>query len=71
MSKIVVETNYSRFKPVGQNDMCATCPSSCKTSCARVLMQKHDINEEEDFKDFNEEEDFKKFKAESNLKEGK
>lgn len=52
MGKVVVETNYTRFKPVGQNDMCATCPSSCKTSCARVLMQSHEIDEEKDFKDF-------------------
>ncbi len=52
MGKVIVETNYSRFKPVGQNDMCATCPSSCKTSCARVLAQSHEIHEEEDFKDF-------------------
>lgn len=60
MGKIVVETDYRRFKPVGQNDMCASCPSSCKTSCARVMMQSHEIDEEEDFKDFKVEFDFQK-----------
>lgn len=52
MGKIVVESNYRRFEPVGQEEMCANCPSSCKTSCARVLMQKHDTNMEKDFEDF-------------------
>jgi len=52
MGKIVVETNYRRFEPVGQEDMCANCPSSCKTSCARVLMQNHDIDKEKDFEGF-------------------
>ncbi|HAQ39604.1 MAG TPA: hypothetical protein DCM73_01400 [Clostridiales bacterium] len=60
MGKIVVETNYRRFQPVGQSDMCASCPSSCKTSCARLMMQSHEIDEEEDFKDFKVEFDFQK-----------
>lgn len=59
MGKIVVESNYRRFKPVGQSELCATCPSSCKTSCARMLEYSHEINKKEDFfKDFKVE-DFK------------
>lgn len=54
MGILIVESNYRRFDPVGQNDMCVTCPSSCKTSCARMLMAKHDIDEEHDFEDFND-----------------
>lgn len=67
MGKVIVETNYSRFKPVGQNDMCATCPSSCKTSCARVLAQSHEIDEEEDFKDFKVEFNFNKADEKFNI----
>ncbi len=44
MSKIIVESDYRRFKPVGQDDACADCPSGCKTSCARKLMENHEIN---------------------------
>lgn len=52
MGKIVVETNYSRFTPVGQSEMCKSCPSACKTSCARILMKSHEINEKKDFENF-------------------
>lgn len=52
MGKIVIESNYSRFTPVGQDDMCSSCPSSCKTSCARILMKPHEPDIEKDFKDF-------------------
>lgn len=34
MGKHVVETNYHRLDPVGQNEMCKNCSSTCKTSCA-------------------------------------
>jgi len=30
MGKIVVETNYRRFQPVGQSDMCASQKSDDK-----------------------------------------
>lgn len=63
MGKVIIESNYRRFDPVGQSEMCENCPSSCKTSCARMMMAKHDINEEQDFKDFK---DLRKFKK--NLK---
>lgn len=43
MSKIVVESKYRRFKPVGQDDKCADCPSGCKTSCVRKQMDGHDL----------------------------
>lgn len=43
MGKIVVETNYKRFAPVGQGDLCENCPSGCKTSCVRVLAAEHNI----------------------------
>ncbi len=52
MGKVIVETNYRRFEPVGQNEMCEDCPSSCKTSCARLLTEKKKLDIEEDFKDF-------------------
>lgn len=37
MGKIVVETDYHRFKPVGQDEKCVNCPSYCKTSCVRTI----------------------------------
>jgi len=39
MGKHIVEKNYHRLDPVGQNDMCATCSTACKTSCSRKLAQ--------------------------------
>ncbi|MBP1927423.1 hypothetical protein J2Z76_003325 [Sedimentibacter acidaminivorans] len=63
MGKVIIESNYRRFDPVGQSEMCENCPSSCKTSCARMMMANHDIDEEQDFKDF---EDLRKYKK--NLK---
>ncbi len=47
MGKIVVETNYRRFKPVRQDDICASCPSACKTSCARKLAVKTELKHSE------------------------
>lgn len=52
MGKIVVESNYRRFDPVGQDNMCESCPVGCKTSCARLVMSKHETNLEKDFEGF-------------------
>ncbi|MEG0919391.1 MAG: hypothetical protein RSA49_01810 [Anaerovoracaceae bacterium] len=38
-AKTVIAKDYHRFDPVGQKDVCADCPSACKTSCARKLAQ--------------------------------
>ncbi|MEG0292152.1 MAG: hypothetical protein RR495_05670 [Anaerovoracaceae bacterium] len=39
MAAHIVEKNYRRFEPVGQEDICATCSAACKTSCSRKLGQ--------------------------------
>lgn len=52
MGKIVVESNYRRFDPVGQDSMCASCSSGCKTSCVRSAVSKHETNIEKDFEGF-------------------
>ncbi len=39
MGKHIVEKNYHRLDPVGQDDMCANCSTACKTSCSRKLAQ--------------------------------
>ena len=46
MGKIVVETNYKRFAPVGQGNACENCPSGCKTSCVRLLAVEHNTEKD-------------------------
>jgi len=52
MGTTVVETNYRRFAPVGQDDKCESCPSGCKTSCVRLLAVEHETDMEKDFEGF-------------------
>lgn len=37
LGKHIIDTNYRRFDPVGQSDMCRDCSTGCKTSCSRKL----------------------------------
>lgn len=39
MGKTVIETGYRRFEPVGMDEICALCPSTCRTACARILQE--------------------------------
>lgn len=37
MGKHIVEKNYHRLDPVGQNETCANCSAGCKTSCSKYV----------------------------------
>lgn len=35
MGKHIIEKNYHRLDPVGQDEQCKNCQTTCKTSCSR------------------------------------